>query len=266
MKRLIIIGIVFTLFACASLPTSITEKASNITLPGRSGSSTAGDTSTITTLPQSGNLIIFGVAGRQSTREGEVNIAKEDAARKASMYHRVSGTSVGWQYVGSGYLDYDVGSASWLEYDEELEVYINKLTFDPDKDITRDSDGVTYIRFSYPANFPGNINYRSMETLDGSPEWTTRPPININGFIAGVGRSGKQERFADTVRRSYEAAVISIVSKLSTTMETTDTVLQNQTESQIRGQSSATLSNFLVLEIWVDPETGAVWTLAIARE
>jgi len=142
---------------------------------------------------------------------------------------------------------------------------MNRLQFDPDKDLARDRDGVTYIRFSYPANFPGTINHRSVENPDGSPEWTTRPPDMINGFIAGVGRSGRQERFSNTVRRSYEAAVISIVSKVSTSMETSDTAIQSQTETQIRRQSSGTLSNFLVLEIWVDPETRAVWTLAIAR-
>jgi hypothetical protein len=182
------------------------------------------------------------------------------------MYHWVYGTLVEWQYIGSGFLDYDIGSASWLVYDEQLELYMDKLQFDPDKDLTRDHNGVTYIRFSYPANFPGNIGYWIGKNPDGSPEWTTRPPNSINGFIAGVGRSGRQERFINTVRRSYEAAVISIVSKVSTSIETSDTSFQSQTESQISRQSSAILNNFLVLEIWTDPETGAVWTLAIAQE
>jgi hypothetical protein len=195
----------------------------------------------------------------------ELDIAKEDAARKASMYHWVYGTLVEWQYIGPGFLDYDVGSASWLDYDEQLEVYMDRLKFDPNKDLTRDNNGVTYIRFSYPANFPGYIGYSFGKNPDGSPEWTTRPPDSINGFVAGVGHSGRQVRFADTVRKSYEAAVISIVSKVSTVMVTTDTSLQGQAESQISRQSSGTLSNFLVLEIWVDPETMAVWTLAIAR-
>jgi len=243
------------LFACAGSPGS------------GSNSSTIRETSHIITLPESGNLIILGVAGRQLTRERELNAAKEDAARKASMYHWVYGTLVEWQYVGPGFLDYDVGSANWLAYDEQLEFYMDRLTFDPNKDLTRDHNGVTYIRFSYPANFPGYIGYWIGKNPDGSPEWTTRPPDSINGFTAGVGRSGRQERFSNTVRRSYEAAVISIVSKVSTSsMETTDISLQNQTESQISRQSSAILNNFLVLEIWTDPETGAVWTLAIARE
>jgi len=242
------------LFACAGSP------------PSGSNSPPPIDFSHIITLPEPGRLIFLGVAGRQSTRERELNIAKEDAARKASMYHWVYGTLVEWQYIGSGFLDYDIGSASWLVYDEQLELYMDKLQFDPDKDLTRDHNGVTYIRFSYPANYPGNISYWIGKNPDGSPEWTTRPPNSINGFIAGVGRSGRQERFINTVRRSYEAAVISIVSKVSTSIETTDTVLQSQTESQIRRQSSAILSNFLILEIWTDPETGAVWTLAIAQE
>jgi hypothetical protein len=182
------------------------------------------------------------------------------------MYHWVYGNLIEWQYIGPSFFDYDMDSVNWLEYDELLEVYMDRLTFDPDKDLTRDHNGVTYIRFSYPANFPVNISYWIGQNLDGSPEWTTRPPESINGFIVGVGRSGRQERYSNTLRRSYEAAVISIVSKVSTSMETTDTATQSQAGSQIRRESTAILSNFLVLEIWEDPETGAVWTLAIARE
>ena len=253
MKRLIIIGITLILFACAGSPGA------------GSNSSTIKNTSHIITLPEPGNLIILGVAGRQTTRERELNIAKEDAARKASMYHWVYGTSVEWQYIGPGFFDYDVGSASWLDYDEQLEAYMNRLQFDPDKDLARDRDGVTYIRFSYPANFPGSVGYWIGKNPDGSPEWTTRPPDRINGFVAGVGHSGRQIRFSDTVRKSYEAAVISIVSKVSTSIETSDTSIYSQNEIQIRRQSSGALNNFLVLEIWIEPETMAVWTLAIAR-
>jgi len=247
-----IIGITLILFACAGSPVveTVSPKA---------------EARYIITLPEPGNLIILGVAGRQSTRENELNIAKEDASRKASFYHMVSGTLVGWQYLGPGFWDYDVGSASWLEYDEELESYKNKLSYDPDKDITRDRDGVTYIRFSYPADFPGRISYWIGKNPDGSPEWITRPPEMINGFIAGVGHSGRQERFSDTVRRSYEAAVIAIVSNVSTFIETSDTSFYSQTELNFRLQSSATLKNYLVLETWVEPETGAVYTLAIAE-
>jgi len=247
LKRLPVITLVLALCACAGV---------------KSNSSAA---ETIVTLPEPGNLIILGVAGRQSSREMELDIAKEDAARKASMYHKVSGTFVEWQNLGSGFWDYDVGSASWLEYDEDLELYKNRLSFDPDKDLTRDSDGVTYIRFSYPAIFPGNINYSFEKNQDGSPEWTSRPPDRINDFISGVGHSGRQGRFADTVRKSYEAAVIAIVSKVSTSMEISDTSFQGQIELYTRRQSSGTLSNFLVIEIWIEPETQAVWTLAIAR-
>jgi len=252
-KKLIIIGITLILLSCTGSPGA------------RSNSSTSIHSSHIITLPEPGNLIILGVAGRQSTRERELNIAKEDAARKASMYHWVYGNLIERHYIGPGFFDYDMDSVNWLEYDEQLELYMDRLQFDPNKDLTRDHNGVTYIRFSYPANYPGNISYWIGKNQDGSPEWTTRPPDSINGFIAGVGRSGRQERFANTVRRSYEAAVISIVSKVSTSMETTDISLQSQAESQISRQSSAMLNNFLILEIWTDPETGAVWTLAIAQ-
>ena len=87
MKKIIIIGITLLLFSCANFPGLGS---------GFSASTILRDTSYIVTLPESGNLVIVGVSGRQSSEANELRIAKEDAARKASMFHRVFGTSVEW--------------------------------------------------------------------------------------------------------------------------------------------------------------------------
>ena len=122
-----------------------------------------------------------------------------------------------------------------------------------------------FIRFTYPTAFPGYIFYSFMRNPDGSPEWIRRPPQEIGGFIAGVGFSGRLERLRDTMMRSYESAAAAIVSQTSTSIETIDTLIGWQTETHILRQSTGFLTHFTVLEVWIDPRNGAVWTLAIAR-
>ena len=240
------------LFACSGLPGD------------RSGSSTIGNTSYIITLPESGNLIILGVSGRQSRSEYEINNARENAARKAAMFYGVSAVVEEVHNIGTGYLDYYVGSSINVAYDQQLETYKERLTYDPEKDITRADDGAIYIRFKYPAAFPGNINYSAAKNPDGSPVWINRRPGRINGFIAGVGRSGRLDTYAETFTRSYEAAAADIVSTISTDMGSNESSTQSQSESQLYRKSSGSLKNFLVLETWIDPNTRAVYTLAIA--
>ena len=253
MKRLIIIGIALILSACAGL------------LGGRSGSSTTGATSYIITRPESGNLIIVGVSGRQSRPEYEINNAKENAARKASMYHSVSVTFEEVHDIGVGYLDYYVGSSTKVDYDQQLGTYMERLSYDPEKDVTRNDDGSVFIRFTYSAASPANFNYTLGKNPDGSPEWTSRRPNRLNGYIAGVGRSGRLDSISETFIKSCEAAAASIVATISTDIGSGDSVTQNQAGSQIYRQSSGTLRNFLVLETWIDPNSRAVYTLAVAQ-
>ena len=217
------------------------------------------------TLPRSGNLVVIGVSGRQSSRDAEIEIAREDAARKVSMYHGMWVSIVSGQNIGAGFLDYNVFTDFFVDYDEQLEKYFDRLNFDPDRDLSRNNDGVVFIRFTYPAAFPGNISYSSMRNPDGSPEWVRNPPQEIGGFIAGVGTSGRQERLRDTMRRSYESAAAAIVSHASTSVQTIDTAIGGQTETHILRESAGFLTHFTVLEVWIDSRNGAVWTLAIAR-
>jgi hypothetical protein len=78
--------------------------------------------------------------------------------------------------------------------------------------------------------------------------------------------AGRQDRFGDTVRKSYEAAAASIVTNYSSYMESTETTFGSATEVYISQVSEGLLKNFLVLEVWIDPKTRAVYTLAIASQ
>jgi len=218
------------------------------------------------TLPKSGELVVLGVSGRQSSRKAEINIATEDAARKIAMYQGVWASVKSVQSIGSGYLDYFLDMETRLEYDQQLDQYKEKLKFDPDRDIIRNKDGAVFIRFTYPISYPGSINYESGKNPDGSPDWTTKRAQPIGAFLTGVGTSGRQEKLSDTVRKSYEAAAASIVTNYSAYMDSSNTSVGSATESYISQVSEGLLKNFLVLEVWIDPKTRAVYTLAIASQ
>ena len=227
--------------------------------------STPSETLSFVTLPKSGELHVLGVTGRQSSRTAEIEMAMEDAARKVSMYHIVWASIDAVQNIGSSFFDYYVDSKTRVEYDMRLERYMQRLKFDPDRDVSRNKDGAVFVSFTYPAAFPGNISYNYGKNPDGSPEWVHKPPREIGGFAAGIGRSGRLSKFGDTFKKSYEAAAASIVSNASTSIMTKDSSVQSQVNSQIILQSSGYLTHFLVLETWIDPETRAVYTLAIAK-
>ena len=218
-------------------------------------------------LPQPGYLTVIGISARQSTRKKEIDIALDDAARKIAMYHGVKVTSENVESIGAGFLDYYVSSHADLEYDQQLEKYAEKLTYDPKRDVIQD-DGAIFVRFAYPAVFPGAIGgVPGNKKADGSPEWTTRPPSNIGDFIAGVGHSGKQQKLRDTVLKSYGSAAAAIVSQISTSVTANYTSDSNtyHIDSSITRKSEGELRYFTVIEIWINPDNGDVWTLAVAK-
>ena len=217
-------------------------------------------------LPAEGNLVLLGVSARLSTEENEIAAAKEVAARKVSMYHGLTASFEQVHIIGAGFFDFQNDTLSRVDYNQDLGKHIERLSFDPDVDFFRDSNGNVFIRFSYPATFPGSITYQFGKDPNSRPEWIRQPPDKINGFVAGLGRSPRLFRFADTFMRSREAAAIAIAARISTEIETEEAVVQNyQSAIQFHRQSIASMTHFLVLETWVDPQTRAVYTLAIAQ-
>ena len=216
------------------------------------------------TPPQPAFLTIVGVSSRQLKRETEIENARIDAARKVSMYQGVKGIFESEHNIGSGFWDYYVALDSKIEYDENLEPYLEQLSYNQDRDVVLSDRGI-FIRFTYPAIFPEHIVYSSDRNPDGKPVWINKPPREFSGFTAGVGFSARQYRFQDTFVKSCEAAVIAIVNQLSTIITTRNVSSGYQNTSITNQRSEGSLVNFVVLEIWIDPETQAVWTLAIAQ-
>jgi hypothetical protein len=217
------------------------------------------------TLPGPGSLVIIGASGRQSKREAEIDMAREDAARKAAMYHGVWASVENIEDIGPHSLNYFTNYEINLDYDMDLTKYAEKLTFDSNRDVLN-IDGSVFIRFSYPSSFPVGIGYGFAREADGTPEWVRNPPEEISGFITGVGFSGRRFYLRDTFEKSCDAAVAALVSRVSAavTVEVTSEVDRNAFFSY--QLSMGRLDHFFVLEIWVDPKDKSVWTLAIAQK
>ena len=215
-------------------------------------------------MPGPGSLVIFGVSGRQSLRETEINNAIADAARKVAMFYGVRAVHSHTQRIGPGRLDFFTESNTVLEYEQELEKIKDRLIFDPQRDVIH-IDGAVFVRFVYPAVFPGNLNFFPARGRDGRPAWIDNRPNMIGGFYAGVGFAARQTRLRDTITMSYESAIVSIVSRISTNVTARETSAGPQNVSFIHRRSEGTLKHFLILETWIDPQNLQVWTLVVAK-
>ena len=252
-KKLLLFFTALLLFSCSS--------SGSVS----SGSAPQEDSPFWLTLPRSDALVIIGVSGRQLKKETEIAVAKEEAARRVSMYNGLYASFEAAQNSGSGFLDYSYASESRVDYDEQLDKYIERLNYDPERDVIDTEDGL-FIRFTYPSSFPGRISYKFGNNPDGSPEWTARPPQEMDGYMVGVGFSRRQARWRDTFTKSCEAAIIAMVSQTSSSVEAGDSVYNNQSSTFFYQKSEGRLSQFLVLEVWIDPNNQSVWTLAVAKK
>lgn len=221
------------------------------------------------TTPLDNELVFIGAAGFHLDQDAALRLALEDAARKAALFHAVRGRSLREEYTGSGFLDYRYESASVLDFNQDYRAYIEQLRFDPERDVRMDRWSV-FVRARFTAPYEFKVSYeRSAGT--GKPRWVSFPPVEISGFLAGVGFANPRLVHKDTVIASYENAILSIIDRVSNTMHiewVNSGDSGSFTPSSIRSSSlsSASLEGFYVLDVWVEPETRAVWTLAIARE
>lgn len=217
-------------------------------------------------LPISSNnkLTVIGVSNQMMRRQDEITSAKEDAARKVAMYYGIQGSLEMTNRTGSGLLDYAHSSNIDLAYEADYERFIDQLTYDPQEDVLRTSEGI-FVRFQHNTNVM-NISYNARLNND-RPSWIRNQDMPvIEGFVTAVGFSRNQRRLKDTIFKSAENAVIRMIEDLYTTVNTREVSVTGQgSSSVIHARSEGRLNNFQVIEFWIEPETRYVYTLAIAR-
>ena len=217
------------------------------------------------------SLLFIGVSGRRTNKEEAVRLALEDAARRLSFFHLVSAQSVKRDHRGSGAMDVRIESEYQLQYDDELEKFLETLEYNPATDIFENNNAVFVIaRTASCVSMPSALGH---SFGNRRPSWISSPPAEIDGFITGVGFSGRLSSHRDTIVRSYERAVVSIIENMETHVNGEQEYYQDTTSAfgfslSSSGEISAsgTIKNFYVIESWTDPDNLSVWTLAVASK
>jgi hypothetical protein len=215
------------------------------------------------TTPQDGAITILGIAGRRSNREDAIKEALADAARKAALYHGVSGESAAVLNQGAGSLDYFADFEYRLDILNNAEDYIGDLVFDEGKDVL-EKDGSVFVWTQYS----GVSAIPAYETaLEGNvPRWVKDYAADVPGFLTAVGFSRNKGSLQKTCQASYENAIASLLPRLSSkvTGGVIDTAGGRITRNITTG--SGVLENVMILETWFDRKINALWTLLAAKQ
>jgi hypothetical protein len=218
------------------------------------------------TRPSGDALTVIGVSSPMLKRESEIDAAKEDAAKKVAMFYGLYGSIETTHNVGANFFDYVNDSNIDIKPNQDYAMYIDQLTFDPKKDVLI-TDGAIFVTFRH-STAGMNVNYTPSLNADGRPEWTfSRNLPHFDGYITAVGFARNQMRLKDTVYKSTEAAIVRMIEDLYMEMQINDTVRTGHgSTGAIYAKSEGRLNGFHVIEFWIDPKTGYVYTLAIAKK
>ena len=180
------------------------------------------------------------------------------------MFHGMSGTVESILRTDGGLLSFISDSQVTLSPTSDYGQFIDLLHFDPDTDVFA-LNGGTLVRFRYEARVTP-VNFAGVIEADGRPSWADGQGLpEVSGYAAAVGLSQNQLWLRDTVIRSAQAAAASIIESSATNVRSEVTETGMGTASLVTTRSEGFLNNFRILEFWINPENGNVYTLGIAR-
>jgi hypothetical protein len=165
---------------------------------------------------------------------------------------------------GSNVLDYYANMSYSLDILNDPESYKDSLTFDAEKDVYQ-KEGNVYVRTRYS----GVQNVPAYESVmnNGAPQWAITLQADIPGFLTGVGVSKNKGTVQKTYIASYETALISIITGVST--RNRETIIDIPGQGRITknvSRSRGSLTSVMILETWYDKKSKAVWTLVAAKD
>jgi len=215
------------------------------------------------TRPSGNTITVIGIAGRKRNQDEAIAEALADAARRVSLYYGVYGEGSTILMEGNNLLDYYANTKYSLTIHNAAESYIDALTFDKEKDVY-EKEGAVYVRARY-AGVQAIPSYTT-EMNGDKPRWVEKYSADIPGFLVGVGMSKNKGSPQKTYIGSYELALASIVSSVSSRVESSlvDVPGKGRVTRNV-SRSRGTLSSVMILETWFDKKNGAVWTLLVAK-
>jgi hypothetical protein len=264
----LLLSLVFLLAACISLPTFIPQA------PTPSGIDTDTKPPFFNSIPAGNGLVFIGIAGKRSNPDEALQLALEDAARRVTLFHKVSGEYAIENNVGSGAFDYTHNAYASLSFDREgYKKHVEALQFNADTDMIEIENAVI-VRTVYPSALHAPVQYRPVYgKVDQKPGWVENPSFEIAGYEVGIGFSDRYSSLVDTCTNAYHNAIFAIIRNINATARTNDLLYQNtsslfgyKTSSDNVTYSYGTLTGFYMLDMWIDPATKTVWTLAIAKK
>jgi hypothetical protein len=259
----------FYLLLCPLIFSTCSTSA-NLSAPFINNSSS----SFFSSFPSNGGLVFIGVAGKRSNPNETLKLALEDAAQRVAVFYHVSGEYAVKNNIGSGAFDYSYKTRTKLYTDKDQSIkYVDALQYNTDTD-SIEIDNSLFIRTIYPSSLPKAVNFNpKYRGADRRPDWIDNPPNEIDGYIVGVGFSGRYSSMTDTFTNSWYNAVFAIIRNINSSAQSSDLLYNNtgnlfgyKTSSDNLLYSFGALDCFYALDTWIDPKAKSVWTLAIAKK
>jgi hypothetical protein len=210
-------------------------------------------------------LVFTGVSNVYAlSRDRALSLALRDAARRVSFFHSVEAVIKSSEIYNPQFRIVHMEEEKELIYDTDYGKYISLLEFDPELDVYEEQ-GALFVNAVYTGE-TGRAAVFRRGAGGGKPSWVENPPEESGGFIFAVGFAGARLSRKDAVITSYEDAVYSFVKNSSAKIYASQQIDENTMLDNSSMFFSGVVKGFQVLEIWTDPQSGAVWTLAAARE
>jgi hypothetical protein len=219
--------------------------------------------------PEAGRLtglpVFTGVAGgHYLSRDRALALALRDAARRVSFFHSVKAVITSSEIYNPQFRISQVNDERKLVYDTDYEKYLRLLEFDPKRDVYEEY-GALFVRAVY-TGASGDTAGTPHRAAHGKPSWIENPPAENDGLFYATGFAGFRLSYKDTVIASYEDAVCAFVKSGFSEIYASQQINENTMLDSSFALVSGIVKGFHVIEAWRDPESGAVWTLAAARE
>jgi hypothetical protein len=210
-----------------------------------------------------GVLIFVGSAHKHFRLDDSINAALHDAARKVAFFHSVTAETAshesGGVLTGNSFI-----SAFEIKEPDDSDRYIEKLEYNRNTDVFETDDAV-FVYAAYRSNTSININYKPVQN-GRKPHWVDNTPSKIGSYLAGVGFSTPLLYHSDTIKASYENAILSLIETSCANVRIIESETKNSNNFSSLSVTAGTLTGFYVLDTWLDPVNKSVWTLAIAKD
>ncbi|MDR1636915.1 MAG: hypothetical protein LBR93_06220 [Treponema sp.] len=198
------------------------------------------------------------------SKDRALTLALQDAARRVSFFHSVEAIIKSSEIYNPQFSIAQGDDKKELVYDTDYGKYIQFLEFNPKRDVYEEH-GALFVNAIYTGETGGTAGFRRMTGV-GKPSWVENSPEEIGGFLCAVGVAGARLSHKDTVIASYEDAVYTFAKNSFSIIYAAQQADENSLLDNSFILFSGIVKGFHVLETWTDPKSGAVWTLAAARE